>query len=428
MRKSETESRTCGQNNIGFRPTVPRKSKTTRASLEINEKKKNKLNTPCTSENLLNNLQFKNSTDTCCHSTQISTKDFTTKKRQRDIPTIELKNRTTGSGKFLNSSTQWCVFHGTTTFCVVTSTSLFFPFCTKKKHLSSCLLCSKCCTKLEKFINEAKRHNCTIEKIDYPVWSNGNKEKESEKIRHVQNISREGLDSTRLSTKSSFLKDQFRVQALCGKLHRFLLTEAHLTMNLWCPFCIMNEKNISNEKHQTKQWTMSQQFNAQKLQKQLFESAKSSFLQNVQKDSRNSTLPQCNVLPPSFTKPIASLSMKFLKPSFSVNSREGSSLNLLQCENAQRNIIHSLAIKDMALYKNVTYLQASTVIRIRMAASNPASILQIADTSSVKDVQAAYRKLARLVHPDKNPHPEANAVFHTLQWAWQSLTESKRFA
>jgi hypothetical protein len=371
-RKSEMQSTTCENDEAGFCPAAARTSRDTCASVVKKESKKKSLNTSCTSKNPPKIVQLKNSTGTCCQSTQANAKDLRAKSRQCDIQNNEGEKLSTGYNKCYNDSAHWCVFHGATTFRVITSTSPFFPFCVNKKRLSNCLLCLKCCIKLEMFINEAKLHNCTIEKIDYPIWSNERNEKESKRIVQAQDMKKGSVSFTGLSTKSSFMKDQFRVQVMCGKLHRFLLTEAHLNMNLWCPFCVLSEKNHSNGKCQTKQWNMSQQFNAQKLQKELFESAKSSFLQNVQKDSQTTTFPQCKILPPSFTKPLASLSMKILKPSFSgsfkdlffffierirtipvccVFNIEGRSLNFLSCETAQKNMIHSLAMKDMALHK-----------------------------------------------------------------------------
>lgn len=53
------------------------------------------------------------------------------------------------------------------------------------------------------------------------------------------------------------------------------------------------------------------------------------------------------------------------------------------------------------------------------------SILGIPQTSSMKDINVAYRRAAMILHPDKNPHPDAGKAFEILGTAYQKLSDSE---
>ena len=48
---------------------------------------------------------------------------------------------------------------------------------------------------------------------------------------------------------------------------------------------------------------------------------------------------------------------------------------------------------------------------------------RVAWTGTPGDVSKAYRKLSALVHPDKNPHPEARTAFEALNKAHRMLRD-----
>jgi curved DNA-binding protein CbpA len=52
---------------------------------------------------------------------------------------------------------------------------------------------------------------------------------------------------------------------------------------------------------------------------------------------------------------------------------------------------------------------------------DPYKILQLHPTAVPEMVEAAYRTLARLHHPDRNPTPQASAVMAELNWAYGTL-------
>ncbi|CBY08644.1 unnamed protein product [Oikopleura dioica] len=54
--------------------------------------------------------------------------------------------------------------------------------------------------------------------------------------------------------------------------------------------------------------------------------------------------------------------------------------------------------------------------------------LGVERTASEKEIKKAYRNKARDVHPDKNPSPEAAAVFHKLKEAYDFLKEPQNRA
>ncbi|KAI9276357.1 hypothetical protein BY458DRAFT_505595 [Sporodiniella umbellata] len=53
-------------------------------------------------------------------------------------------------------------------------------------------------------------------------------------------------------------------------------------------------------------------------------------------------------------------------------------------------------------------------------------LLEIEITASSKEIQRAYRKKSLKVHPDKNPSPDAAALFHTLSLAYEALMDDKK--
>jgi DnaJ family protein C protein 17 len=54
------------------------------------------------------------------------------------------------------------------------------------------------------------------------------------------------------------------------------------------------------------------------------------------------------------------------------------------------------------------------------------ALLEIEITSTSKEIERAYRKKALKVHPDKNPSPDAAALFHTLTQAYETLTDAQK--
>ncbi|CEG83667.1 hypothetical protein RMATCC62417_17549 [Rhizopus microsporus] len=53
-------------------------------------------------------------------------------------------------------------------------------------------------------------------------------------------------------------------------------------------------------------------------------------------------------------------------------------------------------------------------------------LLEIEITATTKDIERAYRKKALKVHPDKNPSPDAAALFHDLTQAYEILTNPQK--
>ncbi|XP_061217711.1 dnaJ homolog subfamily C member 14 [Neopsephotus bourkii] len=57
---------------------------------------------------------------------------------------------------------------------------------------------------------------------------------------------------------------------------------------------------------------------------------------------------------------------------------------------------------------------------------NPFHVLGVEATASDTELRRAYRRLAVLVHPDKNEHPRAEAAFKVLRAAWDVVSSPER--
>lgn len=57
---------------------------------------------------------------------------------------------------------------------------------------------------------------------------------------------------------------------------------------------------------------------------------------------------------------------------------------------------------------------------------NPFHVLGVEATASDAELRRAYRRLAVLVHPDKNEHPRAEAAFKVLRAAWDIVSSPER--
>ncbi|KAF2135577.1 uncharacterized protein K452DRAFT_239124, partial [Aplosporella prunicola CBS 121167] len=54
---------------------------------------------------------------------------------------------------------------------------------------------------------------------------------------------------------------------------------------------------------------------------------------------------------------------------------------------------------------------------------NPYATLGISATASHVEIKQAYRRLALLHHPDKNPRPDATEQFQRISAAWELLSD-----
>lgn len=57
--------------------------------------------------------------------------------------------------------------------------------------------------------------------------------------------------------------------------------------------------------------------------------------------------------------------------------------------------------------------------------ATPYEILGINKTATSEEIKKAYRKLVLKWHPDKNMSKDANAAFHLISWAYETMTKSK---
>ncbi len=57
---------------------------------------------------------------------------------------------------------------------------------------------------------------------------------------------------------------------------------------------------------------------------------------------------------------------------------------------------------------------------------DPYEILGVSPTAPAEDIKVAYRKAARLYHPDKNPDPAAAERFRSIQSAYELLADDAR--
>lgn len=57
---------------------------------------------------------------------------------------------------------------------------------------------------------------------------------------------------------------------------------------------------------------------------------------------------------------------------------------------------------------------------------DPYEVLDISPVASLDEIKSAYRKAARLYHPDKNPSADASARFREVQAAYELLGDETR--
>lgn len=61
----------------------------------------------------------------------------------------------------------------------------------------------------------------------------------------------------------------------------------------------------------------------------------------------------------------------------------------------------------------------------RIIMENFYDILEVPQDASFETVKAAYKRLARILHPDRNRAPDATRAFQRLGYAWDALKDSK---
>ena len=57
---------------------------------------------------------------------------------------------------------------------------------------------------------------------------------------------------------------------------------------------------------------------------------------------------------------------------------------------------------------------------------DPYEILGVSPSAPAEDIKVAYRKAARIYHPDKNPDPAAADRFRSIQSAYELLADPTR--
>lgn len=57
---------------------------------------------------------------------------------------------------------------------------------------------------------------------------------------------------------------------------------------------------------------------------------------------------------------------------------------------------------------------------------DPYDVLGIPTTASESDIRLAFRRKAAAYHPDRNPSPDAAALFRDAQSAWELLSDPVR--
>ena len=57
---------------------------------------------------------------------------------------------------------------------------------------------------------------------------------------------------------------------------------------------------------------------------------------------------------------------------------------------------------------------------------NPYEVLGVDKSASESDIKKAYRNLARKLHPDKNPSPDAEEQFKRVSRAYEILSDAEK--
>lgn len=71
---------------------------------------------------------------------------------------------------------------------------------------------------------------------------------------------------------------------------------------------------------------------------------------------------------------------------------------------------------------------AAVMLMLQNKESDPYSVLCVPSDATEDDIRKQYRKLAVLIHPDKNTHPQADEAFKTLANAFDILSDPEKRA
>uniref|UniRef100_A0A8C3J9R3 J domain-containing protein n=1 Tax=Calidris pygmaea TaxID=425635 RepID=A0A8C3J9R3_9CHAR len=74
------------------------------------------------------------------------------------------------------------------------------------------------------------------------------------------------------------------------------------------------------------------------------------------------------------------------------------------------------------LFLRLLWIRLLAMAEVPEEELNPFQVLGVEATASDAELKKAYRRLAVLVHPDKNHHPRAEAAFKVLRAAWDIVT------
>ncbi|CAO2815237.1 unnamed protein product [Amaranthus hypochondriacus] len=131
-------------------------------------------------------------------------------------------------------------------------------------------------------------------------------------------------------------------------------------------------------------------------------------------------------LSPSFS---VTHSDRFLSPSISFSSSTNGvgSCSILSFKSNCNSIFITLPINRSSVDFSKKKRFSSRFI-VRAASSDYYSTLGVPKSASVKEIKAAYRKLARQYHPDVNKEPGATEKFKEISAAYEVLSDDKKRA